>query len=186
MDVALYHSTIDSSLSAFFDAVVLCISKDLFVDSFLGSIGDGLDVFVENRFLESLVSNTNLAESSECSGINYMESKVHIGKAEQNFHDGRTQHLIGTHTICPTPTGRRPICAEVLQHVLTNGRLTADDVADDFKLLGLGVITFGVHQRHLLLPLLAHSAVSSFRVCVVILDGCRFLTYYTSRGNATE
>ena len=80
MNVAFNNSAIDPDLSAFFNFTFTGISNEFLVDSLPGFIGYSLDVFIENRFLKPLVSKANSAKPPDCSRVNYMKSKIYIGK----------------------------------------------------------------------------------------------------------
>ena len=64
-------------------------------------------------------------------------------------------------------------------NIVTNGRCTINDLADDFQFPFLGVTGSRFNQRHLFLLLLAHFVFGLLLVCVVILGVWGNTLYYT-------
>ena len=65
MDVARDDGTINPSLSAFFNVVVVCICQQVLGNQLPGFWADPFDILIEGRFLESLIEDTDSAKPSE-------------------------------------------------------------------------------------------------------------------------
>jgi hypothetical protein len=86
--------------------------------------------------------------------IDDMKSQFLIREAEQNLDDSASEHLIGTHAVCPGSPGLCFAAIQVLQDFLGNGSRCINDGADRFQLFALGMIFDVGHQGHLFSPIL--------------------------------
>jgi len=75
MDVTFDDGTIDSGLSAFFNVVAVCICQPVLGNKFPGRWADPFYIFIEGRFLEALIENTDLAKAPERFGVRDMKAK---------------------------------------------------------------------------------------------------------------
>jgi hypothetical protein len=108
-----------------------------------------------------------------------------VGEAEKGFHNGASQHLIGTHAVGTLPVGDVFTPVQILKNTIADGRVGVNDGADDFQLFALGMVGYLGHQRHLFLPFFAHFVIGSFLAFVVILVVWRLSIYYNEKKKTT-
>ena len=185
VDVALDHRTVDSGRSPLFDLFFLGVTEHLLVDRFPSPIRQGLDVLVEGRLFEPLVSDADAAKNPDALTVDQVKRQLLVAEAEESHDHGRPQHLLGAHAFGPSTAIAGFPLAKILQHKVDGDRFTVQDGRDGLQLLGLDVAGDLGHQGHLTLPFFAHFVWVLFLVLVVLTIGWRLRLYYTQPQNTS-
>jgi hypothetical protein len=138
------------------------------IDQFPSLGRDTLNVSIQRRFLEPLAGDSDTAEPPEAQRIHDMEGKCFVTEIEKGFYYSTTQNLISAHAICAGSFEHQFTLIQILQNMLTDGRIALDDAADHHQLLVLFVILNVGHEGHLFLPYFAHFVLCSFSLFVLI------------------
>ncbi len=135
MNIAFNTGAIRTHGSAFFNFFLFGKTEQFMIDKFPSLSRDALDVSIQRRFLEPFVGDSDTAEPSDALGIHDMESKRFVTEIEEGFYHSATQNLIGAHAICAGSLVHDFALIQILQNVLTDGRVAVDDAAVDFLIL---------------------------------------------------
>jgi hypothetical protein len=185
MNIGLNAGTVRAHDAPLFNVFLIGITQDVAIYHLPGLIRYALNIAIQGRFFEAFLGNADATKPPQAARIDDVEGQVLISETEKRFDDDTSQHLVSTHTLGAGALGLGLTCVQVLQNILTDGRVCIDDATDDFQLLALGMIKNVGHQRHLFLPFFAHFVTSSFFVFVVILISWQLSIYYSNQKIAT-
>ena len=99
--IAFDDPTVDSRHSPLFDLALRGVSEHLVVDRFPSPIRQGLDVFIERRLFEPLVSDADAARTPDALAVDQVKGQLLVAEPEESHDHGRPQHLLGAHAFEP-------------------------------------------------------------------------------------